>query len=431
MHKKTGLLLFFIVFADMMGFSVIFPLFPETIRYYLEQGNDAFFTGFYNLAIALGENATPEQIIVLFGGILGSIYALLQFVFAPIWGKMSDRWGRKNILIFTSLGNLLGYVVWLFSSSFSLFLLSRVITGAMGGNISVASAAMADVTSRADRAKGMGMIGAGIGLGFIFGPTLGGLLSGLEIYNLIPSLSDSLFTVFSLSAMVSLSVAFVNLLLVMFVLKETLPLRTNEKAPESEAPRLHPFLGIFSDSFQSLLFISLIQFFFIFSFSGFEFSLNFFLHEVLGYTPKEIGFTFFFIGIIIVLIQGGLIRRISGKVPEVKIALSGVIAISLGYTGLLVFGKPGYGFFLYCSLGALAVGSALLHPALSAIASLGSSVDDQGKNLGIFRSFGSLARAISPFSFALVYFGYGPYVVFILALLISLGFGLALRLRIG
>jgi MFS family permease len=423
MQKKNTFLLFFIVFADMMGFSVIFPLFPETIKFFMQVGGDPFFDLLYSFAEALGGEAKPQYIIILFGGILGSIYSILQFIFSPVWGKMSDHYGRRKILLFTSLGNFLGYLVWFFSTSFSLFVLSRVITGAMGGNISVASAAMADSTSREDRAKGMGMIGAGIGLGFIFGPTLGGVLSGVEVGDWFPLFSGYGLTIFSSSALVSIIVALVNLFLVFFVFKESLPDFEKSKSERN----IHPFLDLFHIGYRGLLFVSFIYLAFIFSFSGFEFSLNFFLNETLEFTPKEIGFTFLYLGAIIIFIQGGVIRRISGKVAEVKIALTGVVFLVFGYIGLIFLANPSFAWGLFPSLGLLAIGSALLHPSLSSMASLGSSPEEQGKNLGIFRSFGSLGRAISPLSFALVYFGYGEYAVFIVALGISLLFGLVLR----
>jgi len=419
-RSRNTFVLFLIVFADMMGFSVIFPIFPETIRYFLHQSApDPIFQGFYSLAEFLGESSYPDSIIVLFGGILGSVYSILQFVFSPVWGRMSDTLGRKKILLLTSLGNFLGYLLWLFSTNFTLFVLSRIITGAMGGNISVASAAMADATSREDRAKGMGMIGAGIGLGFIFGPTLGGLFSGIEIKNWFPFLSKVELTVFSFSALISVLISFLNLFLVVLFLKET---KISSHTQNLNRSTVHPILDMFTPGYRGLIFISLIYFTFIYSFSGFEFSLNFFLNESLKFSPREIGFTFLFLGIIIILIQGGFIRKVSGKISEVTIALSGSAFLVIGYLGIIVVAYNHSVSLLFVSLGILAVGSALMHPALSSIASLGSDPDDQGKNLGIFRSFGSLGRAVSPFTFSLLYFGYTEIAVFFFALALTLGF---------
>lgn len=413
--NANTVILFLIVFVDMMGFSIIFPLFPETIKYYMQIPEDFLFSRIYSKLHLLNENF--NYIVVLFGGILGGVYSLLQFFFSPIWGKLSDIYGRKRILLITTFGNFLGYLLWLFSYNFSIFILSRVITGAMGGNISVASAAMADATSREDRAKGMGMIGAGIGLGFIIGPTLGGVLSKFNLWDFLPWLSSFGIPIFSFSAFVSVIISLLNFFLVLFFLKNTSTLYEKQKQP------IHPFLGIFHNNYRELLAISFIYFGFVYSFSGFEFSLNFFLNEFLEFTPQGIGFTFFYLGIIIVLVQGGLLRKLSGKVPEEKIALWGFIFLILGYMGLssvVFYSKP---WLLFSSLGLLAVGSALMNPALSSIASLRSKSDEQGKNLGIFRSFGSLGRALSPFSFAWIYFQYTEVAPFVTSLFITVLLG--------
>lgn len=436
MNKNT-LILFLIVFGDMMGFSVIFPLFPETIRHYIQIGNDPIFLWIYQMAESLAGDEGKAFLIVLFGGILGSIYSILQFIFSPIWGRLSDTVGRKPILLFTSLGNLLGYIVWLFSASFTSFVVSRLITGAMGGNISVASASMADSTSIKDRAKGMGMIGAGIGLGFVFGPFLGGLLSGIELGQIFPAFQSVTFTIFSASACVSLLIAFFTFLLVGIIYKETLPKLVsnsssdksssslaNDEANDEYKKSIHPIFDMFSSRFRNLFSISFIYLLFIFSFSGFEFCLNFFLNTEFLFTPKDIGLTFLFIGCIIIFIQGGVVRRLSGKVAEVKIAIVGTVFLSLGYLGLLGFPKNTGLLFLF--LGLLSVGSALLHPSLSSIASLRSSANHQGRNLGIFRAFGSLARAFAPLAFAIGYFQKGPYLVFVVCIGFSLAFGFLL-----
>jgi MFS family permease len=163
---------------------------------------------------------------------------------------------------------------------------------------------------------------------------------------------------------------------------------------------------------------------FIFSFSGFEFCLNFFLNTEFAFTPKQIGLTFLYIGSIIILIQGGVVRRLSGKVAEVKIAIAGTVFLIFGYLGLDIFSLNTVLLFIF--LGLLAVGSALLHPSLSSIASLRSSANHQGRSLGIFRAFGSLARAFAPISFALIYFQKGPYLVFAVCIGFSLLFGMLL-----
>lgn len=405
----------------MMGFSIIFPLFPETLKHYMMDPGDPILSTFLNILENTVVSRENSKFIILFGGLVGSVYAILQFLFSPIWGKLSDSFGRKRILEFTSLGSVLGYTVWLFSGSFSTFVLSRVITGTMGGNISVASAAMADLTSEKDRAKGMGFIGAGIGLGFIFGPPIGGLLSGLSLEGWFPG-SDSTLTVFGSSALVSVLASTLNLLLVLFFLPETLKIDTANKKKTFR----HPVLGIFQSNNRFLPIVSLLYFLFTLGFSGFEFSINFYFSEYLGFSPKEIGLSFLYMGGIVILIQGGIIRRISGKVTERNIALFGAGFLLLGFFFIFLAPSTGWVFF---SLFFLSVGSALMNPGLSSLASVTSGAEEQGINLGIMRGFGSLARAFSPFLFSILYFSMGAKFGFgVSFLVISVVFVILMRL---
>jgi MFS family permease len=421
MKNRNSFVLFLTVFIDMMGFSVIFPIFPETLKFYIQNGNDSVLQFFISIVEYFFTTQKNPYFIVLFGGLIGSIYAILQFIFSPIWGKLSDKIGRKKILQFTSLGSFLGYLTWFFSGNFSTFVLSRMITGIMGGNISVASASMADMTSNEDRAKGMGIIGAGIGLGFIFGPPLGGLMSGVDLLATYPSLQNFGTTVYSSSALVSVLVSFLNVLMVSTIFQETF-----SGSPQSNKKLLHPILGIFSTNSKALPLISLIYFLFTFGFSGFEFCINFFFYEALQFTPKQIGFSFVYMGGIVILIQGGIIRRISGKVSEKKISLFGAVSLLIGF--LFMITSNGIG-FVFLSLFFLSSGSAFLNPGLSSMASLYSDKLEQGKNLGILRGFGSLARAFAPLSFSILYFSLGAKIAFLGSMcLIGMVFGLLLNL---
>jgi MFS family permease len=386
-NSLTGLILFLTVFVDMMGFSILFPLFPKLLNHYIQKPDDPVLSIILSIVHFLG-NPDGKYSIVLFGGILGGIYSVLQFLFSPIWGKLSDSVGRKPVLVFTSFGTLFGYVVWLFSGSFSLFVLSRVITGVMGGNISVASAAMADNTTEANRAKGMGMIGAGIGLGFVFGPPISGLLSSTEI--------GSSFTIFSASTLLAVGLSLINLLLVLFFFQETL-----QEKGKSERTGFHPILRLNQTSVKELPLLSWVYFLFTLAFSGFEFCINFYLDQVYSFDPKQIGYTFVYIGFWIILVQGGIVRRISGKVSEKKMTLLG--------SGLLLFGMILISLYdsvylTFFSLFFISTGSAFMHPGLSSLVSLFSPKTEQGKNLGILRGFGALSRAISPFLFSFLYF---------------------------
>ncbi|MBM9502129.1 MFS transporter [Leptospira sp. 201903071] len=415
--NKLSFVLFFTVFIDMMGFSVIFPIFPETLKIFLAKSGDPVLDKFTDLTRILMEASGGDWslFVALFGGIVASLYSLLQFAFAPIWGRISDRVGRKPILVFTSLGSFFGYAVWLFSGSFSLFVFSRVITGMMGGNISVASAAMADITSEKDRAKGMGLIGAGVGLGFIAGPPIGGLFAKVDLSFLELQFPEITLTAFPASALAATFVAFLNLMMILFWFRETLQADPNAVSHK----KTHPILGVFTSKNREVVLYSLLYFIFVFAFSGFEFSINFYLSQFLNYSPSEIGFTFVYIGLIIVLIQGGVFRRLSGKVKETRLVRAGSISLLLGFA-LLYFVSNSYQLFI--ALTFLASGSALLHPSFSTLVSLVSGKEEQGTNLGMFRSLASLGRGLAPFAFCLIYFSKGPAISFLTSGIICFGF---------
>jgi MFS family permease len=264
---------------------------------------------------------------------------------------------------------------------------------------------MADMTTREDRAKGMGIIGAGIGLGFIFGPPLGGIMSGYNLLSTFPFLSSIGTTIYSSSALVSVVVSLINFLMIIFLFEETFVLQNSP----NKRGFSHPVFGIFSSDVVQLPKICLIYFLFTLGFSGFEFCINFFFYESLNFSPKEIGYSFVYMGSIVILIQGGVIRRISGKVAEKKIAIFGSISLLIGF---VIISLSKSLLIVFLALSFLSIGSAFLNPGISSLASIYSSQDEQGKNLGIMRGFGSLARAFAPLIFSLIYFTKGPVTTF-------------------
>ena len=155
-----------------------------------------------------GDRFTP----VLFGGVLGSLYAALQFFFAPIWGSLSDQYGRRSILLVTTLGVFGSYLLWGFAGNFILLVLARFIGGCMSGNISVATAAVADITTKENRSKGMGIVGAAFGLGFILGPALGGIFSQFNLLDSNPELARYGINPFSVVAFAASALALLNFL---------------------------------------------------------------------------------------------------------------------------------------------------------------------------------------------------------------------------
>ena len=175
-------LIFLTVFMDIVGFSIIIPLFPHLLDHYIRtEGTAGTLIGSLNAAAEWMGGDTVFKKTVLFGGLLSTLYSLLQFIFSPIWGALSDRLGRRRILTITLAGNALSYLLWIFAAQFWVVVLTRLVSGMMAGNIAVASAAAADVTDEKERTKGMAVVGIAIGLGFVFGPVIGGLASPAQV----------------------------------------------------------------------------------------------------------------------------------------------------------------------------------------------------------------------------------------------------------
>ena len=399
------------VFLDLVGFSIIFPLFPDMLEYYL--GKETPGGGLHSLVAWLdsisgleGENARRAT-EVLFGGLLGSLYSLLQFVAAPIWGTLSDRRGRRRILTITIAGTAFSYLLWILADSFWLLVLSRFVGGIMAGNLSVATAAVADVTDASNRSKGMGMIGAAFGIGFIFGPVMGALLSRWDAPQWLPWIPG--VNPFSGPALVAFLLAVANLYFVVKKFPETLT--TGKHDPTHARRPINPLALLRPSEFQGVNLTNWLYFVFIVAFAGMEFTLTFLAKDRFGYTSAKNGYLFLFIGIVIAVVQGGLVRRLAPKYGEVRLAIAGLIMIVPGLI-IVALAQPPSEVPLYFGLFLLAAGSSLVTPSLTALVSLYTPTDRQGETLGVFRSLGSLGRAFAPIAAALVYWKFGsawPY----------------------
>jgi len=420
-RKKSPIgVLFLTVFVDLVGFSIIFPLFPDMLEYY-SRPEGGFFADWINkLAEFSGETGDKKfTATVLFGGILGSLYSILQFLFAPMWGRLSDRIGRRPVLLMTIGGLCLSYLVWIFSHSFLLLIVSRVLGGAMGGNISVATAAMADSTDKKNRAKGMGMIGMAFGLGFILGPAIGALLSGIDLSEKLPGLNP-----FSAAAAGAFLLSLWNLSWVMRSFKESLPEENRGKAHQARRP-VNPLKLFRGFDLPGVSRTNLVYFIFLVAFAGMEFTLTFLAKDRFKYDSHDMMWIFIFVGLIIALVQGGVVRRMAPKMGEKKVSLYG---LALLVPGLLVVGTASSEGLFYLGLAFLAVGSALATPCLTALASLYTPADRQGEVLGTFRSLGALARAVGPILACAAYWKlgsdwpyYGATALVLLPILLALG----------
>ncbi len=418
--ESKGILktVFLAVFLDLVGFSIIFPLFPQLAQYYLEVDGDNYFLKLIwesvNWVTQSGGNINFRP-VVLFGGILGALYSLLQFVAAPLWGSISDRIGRKPVMLFTITGLFLSYVMWIFAGSFTLLILARFIGGIMGGNLSTATAIVSDITDKKRRSKGMAFIGIAFAFGFIFGPAIGGLLSLIDLRNYFPNLEGYGLNPFSAPALLASVLAFINILMIKKSLPETL------KKDTERAERSANLFKIFSPlSHKGVNQVNLGYFLFITAFAGMEFTLTFLAVERLSYQSVDNGFMFIFIGFVIAFVQGGYVRRKAHLIGEDKMAMRG---LTLLIPGLATIAYAQSSFLLYVGLFFLATGSAMIIPCLTSLVSFYAPESEQGKAIGTFRSLGSLGRVIGPIIASLIYWKYGstyPYLIGAIFLLIPI-----------
>lgn len=409
--KKTIKIVFLTLFLDLIGFSIIFPLFPALAKYYLEIDQDNFFLksifGAVNSVTSVA-GQTGMSPIVLFGGALGALYSLLQFVAAPFWGGLSDRIGRKPVLLVSVFGLFISYVLWILSGSFTVLILARFIGGIMGGNISTATAVVADVTTEKNRSKGMAFVGIAFALGFILGPALGGAFSTINLLDYYPGWANFGINPFSVPAIIAALLCLINLYYIAKNFKETL----SEDSKNLTKHRTSNILKIFKPlPIKSVNYTNFGYFFFLTFFSGMEFTLTFLAVERLGFSPMQNAYMFVFIGVFIALTQGGYVRRKANIVGERKMAVQGLIAT---LPGLLLIAFAHNTFLLYFGLFFLSIGSAMVIPNLTALVSIYSPKNIQGQSLGIFRSLGALGRVIGPIIASLLYWRYNsaaPYIV--------------------
>jgi MFS family permease len=385
--------IFLTLYIDLIGFSIIFPLGPDLIHHYLTLEGDHGLLGWsLRQASTLAQHFSGDHdVAVFFGGVLSSLFSILQFVFAPFWGSVSDRRGRRGVLMFTVAGTALGYVVWVCSGSFWLFLLSRVVSGAFSGNLSVATAAVADVTTREERSKAMGIVGAAFGLGLVTGPMIGALTAHVNLVANHPSLARFGINPFSVPALISFALCLVNLVWISARFKETLS--PAMRAQATEARLRNPLRAIFNLENRAVRRTNVVSFVYSIAFVAMETSLTFLAADRFGYTARENGYLLGFLGVCAVITQGYIVRKLLHRIDEIRVLGSGLL---FSVVGLLTIGFAPAPWALYVGLALLAIGSGLVNPASSGLISLYSGPAEQGRVLGIFRSLQSLSRAITP-----------------------------------
>ena len=356
MRRSPLFVIFITVFIDLIGFGIVIPVLP----YYTEG------TIF---------NATPRTVALLFAS-----YSVMQLIFSPILGRLSDKYGRRPVLLLSLIGTGIGFLILGFARTLWMLFLGRILDGITGGNISTAQAYIADVTSTEDRAKGMGLLGAAFGLGFIFGPAIGGILSRWGIH--VP---------FFFAA----CLCFANTLLLYFTLPETV---TPDHPARNSAARGRGWSEFFRSLTNPRLGLVLsIYFAFIVSFSIMTTSFSLYTMFRFGYDAQHNGYLFAYVGLIAVVIQGGLIGRLVKRFGELPLIVAGALFFVVSLFAVPFVG-PNWGGLLGLLIGGgvFSLGNSLATPALNSLASKSVGPAEQGTMMGVTQSVASLARAVGP-----------------------------------
>lgn len=393
MRRTSLLVLFLTVFIDLIGFGMVIPFLSFYAREYGASG-------------------------VTVGMVVG-VYSIMQFFFAPIWGRLSDRVGRRPIILVSLTASVAGYLLFAFAHSLTLLLLSRVIAGIGGANIGTAQAYISDTTSPENRARGMGLIGAAFGMGFILGPPLSGILSTIGTKhglpgNLIPGL-------------VAAGMSFTALLVALSVLAESKP---KDLVPRSGRPPQFD-TRLWREIAGSHVLTSLIVCLFLtlLAVAGMETSVTLHGRDRFNFRQMDMSYLFLFMGMIVATIQGGLIGRIVKRIGERKVIIIGAASFTLGFLLIpSIWRVP----LLYGVAFFIAIGQGLCYPSLTALVSKSSPESERGSILGLATSAGSLARFLGPLLSGALYDWakvsgafYGGAVLMFAALII------ALRMRDG
>jgi DHA1 family tetracycline resistance protein-like MFS transporter len=363
-------ILFLIVFTDLVGFGLVIPLLP----FYAERFH-----------------ASPLQMTMLF-----ATFSLMSMLTAPLWGRLSDRVGRRPVLMASMAAAAAAYLWLAFASQLWMLFAARAFAGACAGNIAAAQAYVADVTTPEKRAKGMGMIGAAFGFGFIIGPVIGGVVAGDDLA------TADLQTPGLIAAGLSLAAFFGVLLLL----------------PESRSAAARQFrtrggVAALRDALLRPVLARLVIMFFlvILAFSALETTFAWWAIAQFGWGPRPTGFVFFYVGLLSALMQGVLIGPLTRRFGEERLMLGGLVLLALGLLLLpLAQGVP----VLIVALTALALGIGAMQPSINSLISQHAGMERQGEVMGVTQAVGSLSRVVGPLAAGSLFEAVGHHAPFLL-----------------
>jgi MFS transporter, DHA1 family, tetracycline resistance protein len=391
--------IFLTVLLDLLGFGLVMPFLAKEAR-------DRF-----------GVTAFEATL-------LAAVYSLMQFLFVPVWGRLSDRIGRRPVLVWSIAGTAVsmaglgvslawgGSIAWLFAA--------RIFGGIATANLGTASAYIADVTPPSDRARGMGLIGVAFGLGFILGPGLGGGLAKIPVgghHGVVP-------------CFVAAGLSVVNLAWVLLGVPESLPPDRRATLPRRGLTPLNiPALRQAFD-LPGVGTAIAVNFLVVLSFTNLDQTFTFFCGDLFGIDERGTGYVLAFIGIVAAGVQGGLVRPLAKRFDEAVLIRAGAGVQALAFAGLAFAGTLGSTAWLLASGGLLALGNGLTQPSTSAFISKRAPADRQGGTLGTNQSFASLARTFGPAAGGWLYSNLGaraPYGAASLGMVVALALAMGLR----
>lgn len=349
--KSAQRVIYFTIFLDLLGFGLIIP----QLQYYA----DAF-------------HATPAFI-----GLIQAIYSLMQFLFAPFWGRLSDRVGRRPILLISIAGSAFSYVLFALARDAGMIFFSRLLAGITAANLSTAQAYISDVTPVQERTRAMGLIGAAFGVGFILGPAVGGVL-GAWGGNLAIGLAGALL-------------AGVNWLSAFLRLPESLPAEKRRQTSDGYAFPLRDLPRVLAIPHVGLL--AMVLFTAIFAIANLESTFILLAKHRYGLDQRQCGYLFAYLGVMGAVVQGGLVGKLSARFGETRLLIGGYLLQAPAL--ILIPFTPSVG-WLMVALAVMAMGGGVAGPSLNGLISKLAPHDRRGEVFGVTQSLGSLARVVGP-----------------------------------
>jgi MFS family permease len=363
-RRSSLSILFLTVFIDLIGFGMVIPFLSFYAREYGASGK-------------------------VVGAVVG-IYSIMQFFFAPVWGRMSDRIGRRPVILISLTASCLGYFLFAFAGSLTMLFLSRIIAGAGGANIGTAQAYIADTTTTENRAKGMGIIGAAFGMGFILGPPLSGFLSHFGTTHHLPGNL--------LPGIAAATLSLTALLLALLFLAESKPPDVAVRSAVPPQFDVRVWRAILSHTIVftiiSALFLTLL------AVSGMETSVTLHARDRFHFSQLDLAWFFLFMGVIVATIQGGLIGRLAKRLGERTLIAIGAASFTIGLALVPTMWRVQ---LLYVVAFFIAIGQGLTYPSLTSLLSKASPAGEQGSMLGLASGIGSLARFLGPIVSGVLY----------------------------